>query len=355
MPEQPAAPVGTSLPFTGERFVPGTPGEIWMEHWHRYHFALRWAKGRRVLDVACGEGYGAALLARVAADVLGVDVSEEAIAHARRAYAAMANLRFECAPCTRLPLADGSVEVAVSFETIEHIAEQAQFLDELARVLAPGGVLVLSCPNKREYTDRRGFVNEFHVKELYREELAALLRRSFPESDWYGQRGTFFSVIAPEGEAAASELVQVRESAPAEAAPVLENPLYFLVAAARRREALAATPPALSVLSDRDEWVYRDYEKVMRNLEATVALRDELVRKIHAHEAELAQLRQTAENLRTAIELQETAIAAQRALSEAQQAAHAAQVAAKQHEIDRRRGWRWWLRLPLVRLGLFKD
>ena len=45
------------LPFTGERFVPGTPGEIWVEHWHRYHFASRWAAGRRVLDVACGEGY----------------------------------------------------------------------------------------------------------------------------------------------------------------------------------------------------------------------------------------------------------------------------------------------------------
>ena len=54
------------LPFTGERFVPGTKGEIWIEHWHRYHFAARWAAGKRVLDVACGEGYGTALLARVA-------------------------------------------------------------------------------------------------------------------------------------------------------------------------------------------------------------------------------------------------------------------------------------------------
>ena len=55
------------LPFTGERFIPGAKGEIWIEHWHRYHFATRWAKGKRVLDVACGEGYGTALLARVAA------------------------------------------------------------------------------------------------------------------------------------------------------------------------------------------------------------------------------------------------------------------------------------------------
>src|SRR5689334_20789642 len=57
------------LPFTGERFIPGTRGEIWIEHWHRYHFASRWVAGKRVLDIACGEGYGTALLARRAAQV----------------------------------------------------------------------------------------------------------------------------------------------------------------------------------------------------------------------------------------------------------------------------------------------
>jgi len=59
--------VSKDLEFTGERFVPGTHGEIWVEHWHRYHFAARWARGKRVLDVACGEGYGSAVLAREAA------------------------------------------------------------------------------------------------------------------------------------------------------------------------------------------------------------------------------------------------------------------------------------------------
>jgi 2-polyprenyl-3-methyl-5-hydroxy-6-metoxy-1,4-benzoquinol methylase len=112
------------LPFTGERFIPGLKGEIWMEHWHRYHFAARWAAGQRVLDVACGEGYGSALLARGAAHVTGVDVSAQAIAHARSAYADRANLEFVCASCTALPLADASVDVAVTFETIEHIEGQ---------------------------------------------------------------------------------------------------------------------------------------------------------------------------------------------------------------------------------------
>ncbi|HEX5130670.1 MAG TPA: class I SAM-dependent methyltransferase, partial [Usitatibacter sp.] len=68
-----------NLPFTGERYVPGVQGEIWLEHWHRYHFAARWAAGKRVLDVACGEGYGTSVLARHAAGVTGVDVSAEAI------------------------------------------------------------------------------------------------------------------------------------------------------------------------------------------------------------------------------------------------------------------------------------
>src|SRR5260221_9228884 len=137
----------SELPFTGERFVPGTKGEIWIEHWHRYHFAARWVAGKRVIDVACGEGYGTALLARAATQVTGIDLSADAIAHAKRNYSALGNASFECAPCTRLPIADGSVDVAVSFETLEHIAEQDAFLDELARVLKPEGLLILSCPN----------------------------------------------------------------------------------------------------------------------------------------------------------------------------------------------------------------
>ena len=77
------------LPFTGERFVPGTAGEIWYEHWHRYQFAGAFAAGRRVLDAACGEGYGSALLARSAASVVGVDIAADAVAHARARYSAL--------------------------------------------------------------------------------------------------------------------------------------------------------------------------------------------------------------------------------------------------------------------------
>jgi SAM-dependent methyltransferase len=343
------------LPFTGERFVPGTRGEIWIEHWHRYHFAARWAAGKRVLDVACGEGYGAALLARGAAHVTGVDVSEQAIAHARAAYAALGNVRFEIASCTQLPLPDESIDLAVSFETLEHIAPQEKFLDELARVLSPEGVLVLSCPNKLEYSDKRDYANEFHVRELYRDELAALVGARFPHVAWYGQRPTFFSIIAPEAAGATEgQLLEVSEAAPAQAERALHSPLYFVLVASRSRQSLEAVAPALSVLADRDDWVHRDYEKVMKMLEGVAHERNVLVEREARHEQAIAEFRAEAQNLRTALSLQETAIQAQRALADAQQAAHDAQVRMLQAEADRRRGWRWWLKLPLVRLGLLK-
>ncbi|HEX3098682.1 MAG TPA: class I SAM-dependent methyltransferase [Usitatibacter sp.] len=324
------APTNDALPFTGERFVPGTPGEIWVEHWHRYHFAARWTAGKRVVDVACGEGYGSALLARGAASVTGIDVSEAAIAHARRTYADVPNLQLVRASCDALPLADASVDVAVSFETLEHIAEQAAFLDELARVLAPGGVLVLSCPNKREYSDERSHVNEFHVKELYREELAALVSARFPESDWYGQRPTFYSMIAPEAPAAAvGQVVEVEEADPVNARPALSRPLYFLVAASRERSALDAVPRALSVLADRGDWVYRDYENTYRKLrQAEIGI-----------EGLQAQLQEGHRVLQQ---------------REAEIVARGLQLSERNREIVRRRGWRAWLRLPLERLGLLK-
>jgi ubiquinone/menaquinone biosynthesis C-methylase UbiE len=253
------------LPFTGERFIPGTRGEIWIEHWHRYHFASRWVAGKRVLDIACGEGYGSALLARRATQVTGVDVSQQAIDHAKRTYPDLGKVEFKVGSCTAIPAPDAAFDVAVSFETLEHIAEQEQFLAELARVLKPDGLLLISCPNKAEYTDKRGTKNEFHVKELYRDEFAALVARRFPHSAWYGQKPTFYSVIAPEGASSPSgEMVEVSEKAPDHGTPQLGAPLYFIAAASRERAALEALPAVVSVLADRDDWAYNDWYKVTR-------------------------------------------------------------------------------------------
>jgi ubiquinone/menaquinone biosynthesis C-methylase UbiE len=281
------------LAFTGERFIPGTRGEIWIEHWHRYHFASRWSAGRRVLDIACGEGYGSALLSRNAAHVTGVDVSLEAIEHARQAYGSARNVEFRSGSCTRIPLPDASVDLVVSFETIEHIEEQQAFLDEVARVLTPDGVLLVSCPNKEEYTDKREFDNEFHVKELYREELDALLRSRFAHADWYGQRPTFYSIIAPERPTPwAGQLVEVTEDQPDNASARLSNPLYFIVAAARERAALSPVAPTLSVFADRTDWMYQDYVAVVKDLNHHAALNKDLGKKIAEKDAELSRLRE---------------------------------------------------------------
>ena len=254
----------SELPFTGERFIPGTRGEIWIEHWHRYHFASRWVKGAKVLDLACGEGYGSALLARHAESIMGVDVSQQAIDHAQRAYGMLRNARFSVGSATAIPAPDASFDVAISFETLEHIHEQEEFLAELDRVLKPGGVLLISCPNKAEYTDKRGTQNEFHVKELYRPELDALIRKRFAHATWYGQKPSFFSVIAPEGAAGTGELLEVTEKAPDKAAAQMASPLYYILVAGRDRAAVDAVTPVVSVFADHDDWAYNDWFRVTR-------------------------------------------------------------------------------------------
>ena len=343
----PPVSAGGDLEFTGERFIPGTLGEIWLEHWHRYHFVAPFVAGRRVLDVACGEGYGSALLARHAAQATGADISQAAIAHARKAYAAIPNLAFACAPCTALPVADASQDVVVSFETIEHIHEQREFLDEIARVLAPDGVLILSCPNKREYTDRRGYVNEFHVKELYREELAALVAERFAASAWYGQRLSFFSVLAPEAPPAAGQALDAQASDPSHPQPGSGEPLYFLVVAARTAEALAKFPATLSVLADRDDFFKRDYEKVTREMRRAAEM-------LGDREAALAQMRSALDDATAAARRREDERARQCAQLEDTIAQREHAVDLREREIQERYRWKWWLTLPLIRLGLLK-
>jgi len=143
------AVAGPPLEFTGERFTPECVREIWYEHWHRYVFARAFAPGRRVLDAACGEGYGSAMLADAAASVLGVDIADAAVAHARQRYAEHANLRFEQGDCTALTCADGQFDLIVSFETLEHVAAQEALIAGFARTLAPDGLLIISSPDKR--------------------------------------------------------------------------------------------------------------------------------------------------------------------------------------------------------------
>lgn len=270
------------LPFTGERFTPECVREIWYEHWHRYAFVRDLARGRRVLDVACGEGYGSALLAATAREVTGVDIDAASVAHARARYASIANLRYECSDATTLPFADRSFDLVVSFETLEHLAAQEQLLAELARVLADDGVLVISTPDRHAYSDVAGFRNEFHVRELYREEFLALLAPHFRAIRLYGQKLLFQSALwSLDGAPSTAAAVTMGADGAAHEG-LTQAPLYFVAVCAR--QALPAGLPGLSLFGDEQEAVYAHYNhEVRKNMSAGT--------RIAELEAEIERLR----------------------------------------------------------------
>ena len=182
------------MKFTGERFIPSEQGQIRLEHIHRYAVVLDVLKDKDVLDVACGEGYGSAMIADVARSVTGVDISIEAVNHASATYKKN-NLVFREGSAINLDFRDASFDVVVSFETLEHLGEQEQMLAEIRRVLRPDGFLMISSPNRPIYSEERGEHNEFHVKELDFLELDHLLKASFSLVRYFGQRMLMGSVI----------------------------------------------------------------------------------------------------------------------------------------------------------------
>lgn len=188
------------MKFTGERFMPEFPSDWGSEHLHRYLLASELCTGKKVLDVASGEGYGSALLADAALHVTGIDISEEAVVFARKKYN-KSNLIYQQGSAAALPFESKSFDVVVSFETIEHLTEQEAMMDELARVLRHDGLLIISSPDKLEYTDIPKHENEFHVKELYRKEFEELIRARFSHCVLYGQRLDYGSLIIGEEEA----------------------------------------------------------------------------------------------------------------------------------------------------------
>ncbi|MGO9639762.1 MAG: class I SAM-dependent methyltransferase [Candidatus Acidiferrales bacterium] len=171
---------------TDERMVPESADlfTFW-EHVYRYAFASRFVREKRVLDIACGEGYGAAALQKAGAGhVIGVDISEAVCLHAREKY----GIDARTGDAERIPLDEGSVDVVVSFETIEHVPNPGRFLDECVRVLAPGGKLIISTPNKDIYG--RAVQNPYHCSEMTGEEFRSALRSRFRDCRCYTQRPT---------------------------------------------------------------------------------------------------------------------------------------------------------------------
>ena len=130
--------------------------QVIYEHYHRYLWARPLVAGRRVLDLGSGEGYGAALLAQTASAVTGVDIDERD-GRARARELSRRRLSGGLRRPTSSAFADDAFEAVVAFEMIEHVAEHERVLAEIARVLAPGGLLVMSTPERRAYSDDRDF------------------------------------------------------------------------------------------------------------------------------------------------------------------------------------------------------
>jgi len=250
-----------------ERFVPGIDGQIWYEHWHRYHFAAPFAAGKAVADVACGEGYGSALLARSAASVTGIDASAETVAAARRRYSGPPGLAYVEGRCEALPLGEASIDLVVSFETLEHLENPRALIAEAARVLRPGGVLMVSTPNKAIYSDKADYRNPFHPSEMYESEFVATLRERFAHVRLFGQRVDAYSAIWPvERDAESAQLLQARAASGADAAPGVPDPVYFIAVCAREPQAVEAIGAPFSLLADRDHRVWSNCESVERLL-----------------------------------------------------------------------------------------
>ena len=176
------------LALTGERTLPDVPAE---NYWYRRHLAVyEWiairVQGLRVIDMASGEGYGAAALARTAASVIGVEANPEAYEHARLRYT-QPGLSFERAMVERY--GQPATCDAISFlQTIEHVANPAGVLSHFRTLLAPGGVVYVSTPNVLTIAPQGAEKsdNPWHLKEYRAYEFRALCESLFESVEIYG-------------------------------------------------------------------------------------------------------------------------------------------------------------------------
>jgi GT2 family glycosyltransferase/SAM-dependent methyltransferase len=260
----------------------GADAQVVYEHLHRYLWAGRLVAGRRVLDLASGEGFGAAILARSAAAVVGVDIDEQSVKHANLNYDTP-NLTFAVGDARDLADFDeDSFGAVVAFEMIEHLGEQDRVLDEIQRVLESDGLLIISTPDRVPYDEAAGH-NPFHVRELSFAEFAELLESRFTNVRSWGQRTITGSALTALGstarrpEASQSFFIE-REGAEWRVAPAI-SPIYIVSIASN-----AELPSVPSDSTLRDPGL-----ELVREAEAKAVER--LPEQLKARERELASLR----------------------------------------------------------------
>lgn len=306
-------------PFTGERLTTAIGGQVQIEHYHRYLFARTFAQGLDVLDVASGEGYGSALLAQVARSVVGVEYSGPTARIAGDNFR-RPNLRFLQGDARALPLADACVDLVVSFETIEHFDRQHDFLHEVRRVLRPGGMFIVSTPDRDIYSAPGSAANPFHVQELSRIEFVALLHGSFQHVGLLQQRPLIGSALLGENGSLAPPLVFDRRGDTHFEACVGLPRAPYLIAVASDRE-LPPLPPSLYIdRSDLDSAQMRltALDGQLRQAQVELSRAQDGLSQTHAElgEAQVALSR-------TQAELEQAVTSAHQAIQRAQNAEQA--------------------------------
>jgi SAM-dependent methyltransferase len=234
------------MPFTGERLTSAYGGQTEIEHLHRYLLARELCREKDILDVASGEGYGTALLAQVARTATGIEIAQDAVEHAVASYS-RPNLRYHQGDARTLRLPDASFDVVISFETIEHFTEHERFLLEIRRVLRSGGLLIVSTPDRDNYSPAETPANPYHSLELTIEEFRMLLARHFDHVETLTQRPMFGSVMLPGGgSATAPWCFEQRGTAHFEASRGLARPQYVVAFASDK----PIEPPSPTVYID---------------------------------------------------------------------------------------------------------
>lgn len=187
------------IEWTGERCVPWSDDiQVVYEHYHRYALAAGHVKGKRVLDLACGEGYGTALLAARADEVVGVDIDADTIEHARRNYD-LSNVTFRTGSITdpEVLAEERPFDVIVCFEAIEHVEDHDAVLRLVRSRLARGGLFLCSTPDTTIYHHQHGHDNPFHYRELSAREFEELLEGAFRHVAVLKQNVAVGSLLAP--------------------------------------------------------------------------------------------------------------------------------------------------------------
>lgn len=281
-----------AIDFTGERIVPGAPGceptfaqKMYQEHLARYAFASQLVEQKDVLDLGCGVGYGSQLLAMAGAkSVLGVDIAEDAIDHARKNYF-HSSVTFVSKDALTLTLAD-QFDVVTCFEFIEHVTEQHRVLDIIKRALRPNGTVIISTP--RPLDDLR---THFHAHELNFEELQQMLTERFVDVQSYFERNCFTSFIGTDSPHELRRIVPVSDKLNMSGAD------YFIfVAYAENAAERAQLEPTLT-LND-DSYILRleqDVENLRNGESYHNGLIADLSKRVEDTSRELADHRQRAD------------------------------------------------------------